>query len=366
MNELPSHLNPQNQNIIASILLAEIAGYADRPIFEQIELTARMRQMLERVVSRSTGRNTVSIDREDSLVLLFTGDPRDCLEVTHALANLLESSADFGTLPVRIGVNLGSVTIARGAADKLNVSGAGIDDAERVARAGLLREILLSRAYYTVLSRTSMDEGLLRHKSFISDELDHSFAVYQIARPVAKVPIDVSVPIAALLARKSTHNHWGAYVAVAMVAVGGALIYYDQISDDGQFMASTPQIAAASVQAIPSAKEKITAATEPAATSVNVQTSVLVAPGAMPVATAKDFSAKAAAPRTATLQLAIKPWGEVYVDGKRIGVTPPLHEFKVPPGKREIIVRNSDFLPFQTTLDIQPESLLQISHRFDQ
>ena len=71
------------------------------------------------------------------------------------------------------------------------------------------------------------------------------------------------------------------------------------------------------------------------------------------------------ASKPGTLRLAIKPWGEVYVDGKKVGVTPPMQKVMVKPGTRKIEVRNAGFMPFSTTVEIKPQSFLSISHQFD-
>jgi hypothetical protein len=70
------------------------------------------------------------------------------------------------------------------------------------------------------------------------------------------------------------------------------------------------------------------------------------------------------APRSATLVLAIKPWGEVYVDGKQVGITPPLKRFEVPPGRRQITITNS-FLPsYQLEATLSPDELITVTHDF--
>jgi hypothetical protein len=63
--------------------------------------------------------------------------------------------------------------------------------------------------------------------------------------------------------------------------------------------------------------------------------------------------------------LMIRPWGEVYVDGIRVGVSPPLKELKVAPGKRLIVVRNTALPPYEQTLEVRPEARTTLIHRFE-
>ena len=386
MSNAQSHLGPHDQHLIASVMLAEIAGYEDRPVFEQIDLTTRTRQLFERAVAESGTCDVQIIDREDSIVLLFPGDPRDCLGLATRLALTLESEDGYSNLPLRIGVNLGPITLGRNELGELRVSGAGIDDAERVARAGALREILMSRSFYSVLSRASMDDRLLRHKTFISDERDQSIAVYQLARPESAFPT-LETPSdrpSKPLPRAFQRAGRSAIAAAALLATAGIAIYQAQPPSNTPLVkmpqtAPTPRVTVAA-KVMPTATNAAIVVTEPdsplvitpetvarAGDSIEIPIFTQETSAAVPnvMADARDTPRKALPVRPVTVQLAIKPWGEVFVDGKKVGVTPPLHKIAISPGKRQIVVRNSDFLPFETTLDIQPESLLQISHRFD-
>lgn len=65
-----------------------------------------------------------------------------------------------------------------------------------------------------------------------------------------------------------------------------------------------------------------------------------------------------------TLSFAITPWGEVYVDGNKEGVSPPLNELKLAAGKHKIEVRNAGFSPYIATLELQAGSTHKIKHKF--
>jgi class 3 adenylate cyclase len=66
----------------------------------------------------------------------------------------------------------------------------------------------------------------------------------------------------------------------------------------------------------------------------------------------------------ATIQFAITPWGDVYVDGKRKGASPPLTSVSIAPGKHRIEIRNSVLPPYSHTHEIGPNEKLNISHKF--
>ena len=66
----------------------------------------------------------------------------------------------------------------------------------------------------------------------------------------------------------------------------------------------------------------------------------------------------------ASVTLAISPWGEVFVDGKRLGVTPPLHDLKLSSGKHTILIVNATFNPYSKTIDLAPGSTHKIKYKF--
>lgn len=73
---------------------------------------------------------------------------------------------------------------------------------------------------------------------------------------------------------------------------------------------------------------------------------------------------KSAAPES-ILTFAISPWGEVSVDGKKYGVSPPLKELKLPPGKHRIEITNSASSPYVEQLELYPDSSKKIKHSFN-
>jgi hypothetical protein len=66
----------------------------------------------------------------------------------------------------------------------------------------------------------------------------------------------------------------------------------------------------------------------------------------------------------ARLGFAVSPWGEVYVDGRKKGVSPPMKEIKLAPGKYTIEIRNTRFPPRIQTVDLRAKARLRIKHKF--
>ena len=80
---------------------------------------------------------------------------------------------------------------------------------------------------------------------------------------------------------------------------------------------------------------------------------------------AADSTAVAIAAPPALVTFAVAPWGEVYVDGKMVGVSPPLQELELAPGRHRVELRNSGAQPHVTTVNARPGERVRIKHKFD-
>ncbi|HEX4944444.1 MAG TPA: PEGA domain-containing protein, partial [Usitatibacteraceae bacterium] len=66
----------------------------------------------------------------------------------------------------------------------------------------------------------------------------------------------------------------------------------------------------------------------------------------------------------ATLVFSIQPWGEVYVNGKQSGVSPPVKSIKLAPGKYKVEIRNTTFAEHVENIEVKSRDELTIRHRF--
>ena len=61
---------------------------------------------------------------------------------------------------------------------------------------------------------------------------------------------------------------------------------------------------------------------------------------------------------------AVTPWGEVYVDGRKRGVSPPMQEMRLLPGPHAVEIRNSTFEPYRETVNVTADATVRIKHKF--
>jgi len=71
-----------------------------------------------------------------------------------------------------------------------------------------------------------------------------------------------------------------------------------------------------------------------------------------------------AAVATGVVQLAVTPWGQIEIDGKGAGVTPPLSQLTLSVGEHVITVRNEDFTPHTVTVRVSADKPVTVRHRF--
>jgi eukaryotic-like serine/threonine-protein kinase len=63
--------------------------------------------------------------------------------------------------------------------------------------------------------------------------------------------------------------------------------------------------------------------------------------------------------------LLIVPWGQVIVNGKPRGVSPPLRVLELPPGTHKVEIRNGEFPPYSQQLSVRAGEKVTIRHRFN-
>ena len=85
---------------------------------------------------------------------------------------------------------------------------------------------------------------------------------------------------------------------------------------------------------------------------------------AMAVATVTGGAPMSAVLAEGVVQLAVSPWGQVEVDGKPMGISPPLTRLTLSSGSHTITVRNTDFPAYMATVTVDGESPVTLRHRF--
>jgi serine/threonine-protein kinase len=159
----------------------------------------------------------------------------------------------------------------------------------------------------------------------------------------------------------SGRKGWMAASAVALVVAALAMGIHWSSND-----ASTePEPSVAAAAPIPAAVEPVNAPVPVDQSDEPEQPAAgLTSSGGDAVTKVSASTEAQSASKDGTLRLAISPWGEVRVDGKNVGVSPPMTGFKLSPGKHRVEIRNGGFPPFQQQIDVVAGQTVRIKHKF--
>ncbi|WOB73843.1 serine/threonine-protein kinase [Achromobacter xylosoxidans] len=139
-------------------------------------------------------------------------------------------------------------------------------------------------------------------------------------------------------------------------AAGTAQGNAPEAAPTGEHGAAATTSAEAPVGSAPPAPASPAMPTEPA--------SAATAPIPEAAAPAQDEAPKPK-PVPVLVRLDIRPWGEVWINGVARGISPPVKELRLIPGKYQVVLRNADLPPYRTTLEVRPGKPAVISHVFE-
>jgi len=409
-----------SRTLICSVLFLDIVEYSKRPVEEQIHLKQAFNKLLTAALDQVSSRDRIILDTGDGAAVTFPGDPEDALFTAISIRDLA------GALPVRMGINLGPVRLVRDLNKQTSIIGDGINVAQRVMGFCDPGQLLVARSFFEVVSCLSHDyANLFRYEGSRTDKHVRAHEIYSVQSETteARRLINAATATRSRTRRAAWWSSRGplglrrdALVAAPLVfflIVGTALGIRAQrsaqpttgpvqigIAEQPRPVApATPGAGATGVQppeavsavrqtppGKPAAEPPATAAGQtarpaqkPAAAPTSGQSpgtrpsaaNDTAAPG-QDAATAtmapKREPARTAEPRPATkpalIHLAVSPWGEVYVDGKSRGVSPPLRNLEVAPGKHTVEIRNTSFPIYIKKIDARAGERFRIRHRF--
>jgi len=284
-------------------------------------------------------------------------------------------------VPVRLGVNLGPVRLVKDLNGQMNIIGDGINVAQRVMSFSRPGQLLVSRSFYEVVSCLSRDyASLFRHEGSRTDKHVRAHEVYAV---VGATPAPRRVDEAEARSESTPQGaaRWfsgtgplglrrsalvAAPLAFLLIVAGGGVA---RALIPGDAPAVKPQAPKPLAAAKPAVVPAVPAAGGvPAAPAAGGGAAVIEEPPPAKkqiVARAETAARKPAAPQAAgRLELAVAPWGEVLVDGKSRGLSPPLRVLEVPAGAHTVEIRNSTFPAHVARIEVKPGEAVKIQHRF--
>lgn len=356
------------RTLVCSVLFLDIVEYTKQPVSEQSQLKREFNELLAEAIERVRPKERILVDTGDGAAVAFLGDPQEALLVAVTMRDAQSS------ILLRQGINLGPVQLIKDLNGRLNIIGNGINSAQRVMDFATPGQILVSRAFYEVVSCLSADHaGVFRREGSRADKHVREHELFSVVSGAAVA--ERLVASAGHLRGRVSLRHWfgapgplgfhrGALLVAPLVflataGIGIGLRAKPAERPSTSFVAPASEAPRAEQAPTPAAQVsgKPSATPRPAAAPKADQRAAIEAPRTAP-------AAGAGAAQSGRLRLAISPWGEVYIDGKRRGVSPPLQFVKLPPGPHTVEIRNSSLPPRIEKIEIRSGEQVDISHGF--
>ncbi len=173
------------KNVLGTIMFMDMVAYSRFSTDQQVETKARFNEVIGKALKGVAEPSRIVIDTGDGAAVCFLGDPEEALQSALLLRGLLVQK--YGkALSVRIGLHLGSMRMVFDINNRVNVIGDGINVAQRIMDFAQPNQIMVSRAYYDVVSRISdTAAGLFSPMGPHLDKHMRSHDIYAVLDPQA-------------------------------------------------------------------------------------------------------------------------------------------------------------------------------------
>ena len=363
-------MESSSRTLVCSVLFLDIVEYSRKPVAEQLELKQAFNKVLAAALEQVPARDRIILDTGDGAAVTFMGDPEDALFASIAVRD------QAGGVPVRLGVNLGPVRLVKDLNDQINIIGDGINVAQRVMSFARPGQLLVSRSFYEVVSCLSRDYArMFQHEGARTDKHVREHEVYSVAagsgaaRRIGDTLADTapaSAPLVWLegsgpLGLRRSALAVASLVFLTLVAggVGARAVLQEDVPPAVRGAAATPPAAVAPVAVAPPS------GATPAATAAAPAQSAPPRRLARLERKLEHHEKSVASPSAGRVELTVIPWGEVLIDGKRRGISPPLRVVEVPPGAHTVEIRNSTFPAHVEKVQLKAGQSMRIRHRFN-
>lgn len=386
----------QNRTIICSVLFLDLVEYSRKPVAEQMTLKERFNLLLREALKGVAPNDRIVLDTGDGAAVTFLGDPEDALFMALSLRDAMHAESETQGLRLRSGINLGPVKLVKDVNGRPNIIGDGINVAQRIMGFAAPGQVLVSRSYYEVVSRLSDDYvRLFSYEGSRTDKHVREHEVYGLSgeHPIPQRPPGASQSGHFPTLLQGWFDHLHAKPRAATVLLAGVILLLGGIvrahrEAPPAALAERPAIAVKTVLSLPTAVYEVPVSgpglvpapapvSEPANAAAAREEKPLANPSGQqtPAAPKKVAAAKRspasgsqvpAADPLVAVSLAVLPWGEIYVDGKPHGVTPPIRSLHLAPGRHEIEFRNTTFPSHIEVVEVKPGEKVTLRHKFQE
>jgi hypothetical protein len=388
-------LTPVHGTLVCPVLFLDLVAYSKKSIAEQT-LAKRWLNAVFLTAMRDVGAtDRIILDSGDGVAVNFFCDAERALRVGLELSSSLgDLGLNGNAIEARIGINLGPVRLVHDVNGQTNIIGDGINAAQRVMSFARPGQVLVSRSYHNLLVGTSERYArLFAYQGFRVDKHSREYEIYEVIATAADLPkartrTALIMPAVGAVSPRVLRKKWYLALVNASRWIGmrprgyaGVLLLVSLVTAAAFHSTDWREHRNSRATAISSEPTRVGIAPP-----IPVPLSRHGAEIPAPLTSSRSKGLRATTPgkfviagirmkrtyteptvsrhRMALVQLAISPWGEVRVNGKTVGLSPPLSKLELTPGAHRIEIKNRELHPYRQTIQLQPSQTIKVKHKF--
>ncbi|MHB1099642.1 MAG: adenylate/guanylate cyclase domain-containing protein [Burkholderiales bacterium] len=356
-----------NKTTICSVVFLDIVEYSKKSVAEQIKLKNQFNALISLAIKNVPITDRIILDTGDGAAISFLGDPEDALLTAMKLREAVLSEQEIPFF-LRIGINLGPVRLVQDINKQPNIIGDGINVAQRIMNFAEPNQILVSRSFFDVISCVTDEYAkLFEYQGSRTDKHVREHELYAVKNEIGQED-------AFKASFKHTHQvetkpktPWWSNRNLLLKKVFPAAAVLLILAAIAVKVTREPARQAIPEQPLPVAQDAVPAVVQkPAGTEPGKPAPAEAKPHSKSEARKSEKTApkKTAPTDNATLVFKVMPWGEIYVDGKMRGISPPLKSLRIKAGRHEIEIRNTTLPKHSKTVETHPGERVIIEHHF--
>jgi class 3 adenylate cyclase len=159
-----------NKTAICSVLALEIIDFAKKTQDEQIKIKSLFNSFINQAVIDIPEADRIIVDTINGAAITCNGPLEDALEdalfisITIRDEILKNNAQSFNPLYVQFGINLGPARVTNNAGSQTNITGDGIDVAQRIMSFANPNQILVSQVYFEMASKLTQEMAQMFEK----------------------------------------------------------------------------------------------------------------------------------------------------------------------------------------------------------
>jgi len=207
-------IQSNNRTWLCSVLFMDIVEYSKHSVDHQMMVKQSFSTLVSDALKSLPNEDCIKLDTGDGAAICYLGAPEEVLYVAMGLRDaFVDVKAICETCyGVRMGINLGPVKILEDINGQRNIIGDGINAAQRIMSFAEPNQLLVSRAYYDVISCLSEENpGMFAYIGVHNDKHVRQYDVYKVLlagsrRQAAATAADKALPAVTATADQPAAN----------------------------------------------------------------------------------------------------------------------------------------------------------------